>query len=149
MESLLIAAQDNALRTNHIKARRDKTQQNSKRRLCGDRDETINHIKSECNKLAQKAYKARHDWVGKVIHREMCKKFKFDHTNKWYMHNPSHVLQNDTHKLLWDFNIQTDHRLPARIPDLIIITKKKKKKENLQNCRLSCPGEPQNKSEGK
>ena len=42
-ESLLIAAQDNAIRTNHIKTRIDKTQQNSKCRLCGDRDETINH----------------------------------------------------------------------------------------------------------
>ena len=40
-ESLLIAAQDNAIRNNHIKARIDKTQQNSKCRLCGDRDETI------------------------------------------------------------------------------------------------------------
>ena len=39
----------------------------SKFRLCGDRDETINHIISECSKLAQKKYKARHDWVGKVI----------------------------------------------------------------------------------
>ena len=55
-ESLLIAAQDNAIRTNHIKARIDKTQQNSKCRLCGDRDETINHIISECGKLAQKEY---------------------------------------------------------------------------------------------
>ena len=44
------------------------TQQNSKCRLCGDRDETINHIISECSKWAQKEYKARHDWVGKVIH---------------------------------------------------------------------------------
>ena len=68
MESLLIAAQDNAIRTNHIKARIDKTQQNSKCRLCGDRDETINHIISKCIKLAQKEYKKRHDWVGKVIH---------------------------------------------------------------------------------
>ena len=24
--------------------------------LCGDKDETINHIKSECSKLAQKEY---------------------------------------------------------------------------------------------
>ena len=23
-------------------------------------------------------------------------------TNKWYMHYPSPVLENDTHKLLWD-----------------------------------------------
>ena len=77
-------------------------------------DETINHIISECSKLAQKEYKARHDWVGKVIHWEMCKKFKFDHTNKWYMHNPAPVLENDTHKLLCDFNIQMDHLIPAR-----------------------------------
>ena len=75
---------------NNNKARIDKTQQNSKCRLCGDRDETINHI-SECSKSAQKEYKTRHDWVSKVIHWEMCKKFKFDHNNKWYMHNPAPV----------------------------------------------------------
>ena len=80
--------------------------------------------------IAQKEYKARHDWVGKVIHREMCKKFQFDHTNKWYMHNPAPVLENDTHKLLWDFNIQTDHLIPDRRPDLIIINKKKR------NCKI-------------
>ena len=62
------------------------------------------------------------------------------------MHNPAPVLENDTHKLLCDFNIQTDHQIPARRPDLIIINNKKK--ENLQNCWLCCPGWPQNKSEG-
>ena len=97
-ESLLIAAQNNAIRTNHIKARIDKTQQKSKSRLCGERDKTINHIIRECSKLAQKQYETRHDWVGKVIHWELCKKFKFDHTNKWYMLNPATVLENDTHK---------------------------------------------------
>ena len=142
-ESLLMAAQ-NAIRSNHIKARIDKTQQNSKCRLCGDRDETINHIISECSKLAQKEYKTRHDWEGKVTHWEMCKKFKFDHTNKWYMHNLAPVVENDTHKLLWDFDIHTDHLISARRPDLII---NKNKKENLQNCRLCCPRWPQNKTE--
>ena len=43
------------------------------------------------------------------------------------MHNPASVLENDTHKLLWDFNIQTDHLILARRPDLIIINKKKKR----------------------
>ena len=56
----------------------------------------------------------------------MCKKFKFDHTNKWYIHNPAPVLENVTHKLLWDFNKQTDHLIPARRPDLIITNKKKR-----------------------
>ena len=48
-ESLQIAAQNNSIRTNQIKARKDKTQQNSKCRLCGDRVETINYIISECS----------------------------------------------------------------------------------------------------
>ena len=116
--------QNSPIRTNHIKARIDKTQQNSKYRLCGDRDETINIIISECSKLAQKEYKARHDWVGKVIHWEMCKKFKLDHANKWYMHNPAPVQENDSHKLIWDFDIQTDHLISAWKPDHIIINKK-------------------------
>ena len=42
------------------------------------------------------------------------------------MQNPAPVLENDTHKLLWDFDIQTDHLISARRPDLIIINKKKR-----------------------
>ena len=45
------------------------------------------------------------------------------------MHNPVPVLENATHKLLWHFNIQTDHLIPARRPDLII-----KKKE--RTCKI-------------
>ena len=54
----------------------------------------------------------------------MCKKFRFDHTNKWYIHDPASVLENDTHKLLWDLDIQTDHLITARRPDLLVINKK-------------------------
>ena len=42
------------------------------------------------------------------------------------MQNLAPVLENATHKLLWDFNIQTDHLIPVRSPDLIIINKKKR-----------------------
>ena len=80
-------------------------QQNSRCRSCGDRDETINHMKSECGKLAQKEYKIRHDWVGKVIHLESYKKLEFNHTSKCYMHNPESVLENETHNHLLDFEI--------------------------------------------
>ena len=111
-------------------------QQNSKCRQCGDRDEIINHI-SECSKLAQMDYKVRHDWVAKVIHREICKKFKFDHVNKWCMHNPLLLLENDTHKLQWDFDIHTDHLISARRPDLIIINTKKKKICKIVNFAVS------------
>ena len=118
--------------------RLDKTQQNCKCRLCGERDETINHIISECSKLAQKEYKTRHDWVGKVIQWEMWKKSKFDHTNTWYIHNPALVPENyglrHTHGLsnlgqktrlnnnqqkkgtckIVDFAIPADHRIKLK-----------------------------------
>ena len=41
------------------------------------------------------------------------------------MHNPASVLKNGSHKLLRDFDIQTDHLIPTRKPDLIIINKKR------------------------
>ena len=37
---------------------------------------------SECCKLIQRTYKTRHDWERKVIHRELCKKLKFDRATK-------------------------------------------------------------------
>ena len=62
--------------------------------------------------------------MGEGIPWEMCKKFKFGYTIKWDIHNPASFLENEAHKLLWGFDIQTDHLISARIPDLIIINKK-------------------------
>ena len=42
------------------------------------------------------------------------------------MHNPAPVLENNTRKLLCDFDIHTDHQISTRRLDLIIINKKKK-----------------------
>ena len=41
------------------------------------------------------------------------------------MHNPASVQEKATHKLPWDFDIQTDHLISARRPDLITINKKR------------------------
>ena len=64
---------------------------------------------SECNKLLQKEYNTRHDGVGNVILRELYKKLKLDHTNQWQIQNQESVLENETHNILWNFEIQTDH----------------------------------------
>ena len=53
------------------------------------------------------------------------------------MHIPAPLLGDDSHKLLWDFNIQTDHLIPARRLDLIIINKKKKKESAKLSTLLS------------
>ena len=94
-------------------------QQNSRCRLCGDRDETINRIISEYSNLAQWEYNMRHAWMGKVIHLELCKRFEFEHMN-----NPESVLET-----VLENEIQMDHLISARRPDLVIVTPTKKKKK--------------------
>ena len=42
------------------------------------------------------------------------------------LHNPTPVLENNTHKLLWVFDIHTDHQISARGKDLIKIKQKKR-----------------------
>ena len=100
---------------------------------------------SECSKLAQKSMSL--DTTagrGDLIHWEFYKKFKFNHTNKWYMHNPEFILEKETHKPFWNSEIQTDHLISVRWPDLVIVNNNNKKK-TLPNRRLCCPGKPQSK----
>ena len=45
---------------------------------------------------------------GKLIYLLLCLRLKFDHTDKYYMHKIKPVLENESHKILGDFKIQTD-----------------------------------------
>ena len=90
--------------------------------MCWKRGSDQSHNK----RIAQKECKTKHDWMGKMIHWELCKKLKFDYTNKSYMHNTKSVVENETHKLLWRFKIQTDNLISTRQPDLTITNKKEK-----------------------
>ena len=46
------------------------------------------------------------------------------------MHKPESIQENETHKILWYFEIQTDKLNPARRPDLVLINEKRKTKTN-------------------
>ena len=64
MEGMIIAAQDQVLRTNSMKRIIDKQNVSAKCRMCRESDETISHIVSECKKLAQKQNRCwRHEKV--------------------------------------------------------------------------------------
>ena len=67
-ESLIVAGQNESIRTNLVKAKIDKSQGDSLCRVFRKVDESIDHIVSGCSKLAQKEYKKRHDNLGKIVH---------------------------------------------------------------------------------
>ena len=62
-----------------------------------------------------------------MIHWELCKRSKLDHTTKWYMHKPESIPKKWDTKIPWDFEIQMDHLIPVRRPNPVLINKKKKR----------------------
>ena len=81
----------------------------------------ILYVDSLCRKvdegtdLAQKEYKRRHNNLGKIVDWKLARKCNFEAGDKWYEHE-AEILENEDHKILWDFSIQTDHVIEARRP---------------------------------
>lgn len=123
-EGLLMAAQDQALPTRSHKVKIMKEPGTSLCRMCGAREETVMHILSECEKLAQSEYRKRHDKVATIIHWELCGLHGFDRSEKWYDHQAAAVLESDDVKILWDFNIWCDRMVEARRPDIVVVDKR-------------------------
>ena len=73
-ESLLIAAQDQALHMNLVKRDIYNMGETNKCRLCGEKLDSVIHLVSACKMLAQREYKRRHDKVYQCLHWLLCVK---------------------------------------------------------------------------
>ena len=82
-------------------------------------------------------YKTRHCWL------EIKELHQFDHYTKWYMHKPESILENDTNKIHWDFEIQAGLLFSDRRLDLVLINKY----ENFSSCEFNCPQSENNFSD--
>ena len=122
-ESLIMAAQEQALNCNSVKKDIYGLKVSDKCRLCGKNVESITHIVSACSMLAQRDYKRRHDKVCLNLHWNLCKKYGINVVDKWYQHKPEAVLENDAVKILWDFSVQTDRVIEHRRPDIVVVDK--------------------------
>ena len=95
-ESIIMAVQEQAIMINTIKTKINKTQAESKCRLYGKVDEKVKHLVCECPIFTQREYKRKHDWVGRKIHWEVCRKIGFDVNKKWNKYASEEVLENDS-----------------------------------------------------
>ena len=114
---MIFAAQEQVLKTNWIRKNIDGQEVSEKCRMCGERDESITHLIAECKNLAQKDYKQIHN-IARIVHLELCQKFGLVGKVKLYIRKSASVVGNDRVKILWDFNIQTDHVTQHRKPEL-------------------------------
>ena len=128
-ESFIIAAQEQALRTNFVRATIDQVEGvDANCRVCGLHLETVKHVVSGCSELAKKQYKIRHDKMGTRVHWELCKKYGIKCGDKWYNHTPESYSSTDdgTNEIYWDKKVITPVSLEHNTPDLIVIEKGKK-----------------------
>lgn len=132
-ESLLIAAQDQALKTRYIEHRVMKTREDERCRMCKEKSETVTHIMTACPILAQREYIDRHNRVCSLIHYEICRNYNCHlSVQKWYQHKPENVTTNNGKvTILYDHPIRTDRTVTgtnegggANRPDIVIRAEK-------------------------
>ena len=80
-----MAAQNQSIRTNLVKARIDKSEGDSLCRVCRKVDESMDHIVSGFSKFVQKECKRRRDNLGKIVHWKLARKCNVEARDKWYV----------------------------------------------------------------
>jgi len=125
-EAQLVAAQDQALGVRAVQNRIYGMAVPLNCRVCGAVPEYVDHLLSSCTPLAPTMYMQRHNRIGKIIHWSILKRFNSAVSRNYWDHDPVAVVENQEMKVLWDFNIYTDHLLTARRPDIVVIDKLQK-----------------------
>ena len=95
-------------------------------RICGQYQETIDHIVAGCPELAKTEYLHRHDKPASYLHWNICKELNINVEEKWYEHDPHTATERDNITILWDMPIQTDRELKFNRPDIVIKDKQEK-----------------------
>jgi len=110
MESLIIAAQDQALKTHY---QRNIMQQPIDRqcRMYCKAEEHIKHFVAGCTMLVPFKETNRHNKVNGYIHWMVSKHAKLQVTDKYYEHIPERVLTANGTAILWDTPVIADQTI--------------------------------------
>lgn len=63
-------------------------------RMCREKAETVNHLVSECSKLAQRDYRGRHDSVVRYVHLQLCGRRGLEKADRWYNQQLEAIIEN-------------------------------------------------------
>ena len=61
-----------------------------------------------------------------IVYRNICTEYGLETPrSKW--ETPPKVVENEPGKILWDFQIQTDRKVMANQPDIMVVDKEQRK----------------------
>lgn len=122
-EGFICAIQDQVIPTRSYRRyiMKDNSVDNVNCRLCGEVNETIEHLMNGCRKLAARDYTNRHNNVARIVHRELCLQYGLvSKSVAYYIYTPERVLENDKCLVYWDREILTDRTVQHNRPDIFL-----------------------------
>ena len=93
--------------------------------VCKKDKETVAHIVCGCNVLLQTGYLKRHHRILRAVYCHLLQQLGFeDGLLQWYKEDyVEQVKENNSCKLFWDFQFETDRVVKGTRPDIVIVMK--------------------------
>ena len=121
-ESLIVAAQNQSIRTSLVKAKIEESQKETPCKADGSTD----HVAFGCSKLPEKDYERSHDNLGEIVYWKLARKCSFNAGDDCCEDELESFSENKDYKILWSFSIQTGHVLKTQRQDLVAVDKKRR-----------------------
>ena len=102
----IVSMLEKMIETKMWKVARGLTCDNVKCRVCGEQEETVEHLLAGCKKLAGSEYTRRHNRALMILAVQWAIEHQLiDNQTKWYRERweRGHVLESKDAKLVWDF----------------------------------------------
>ena len=117
-EGLVLAAQDQALRTRYYEHHILHRDVSVTCRLCSAGLETVDHIVSGCSAIVPTEYTDRHNQVASIMHWNTCRHFQVPVKSRWYWHQPDSLVETDDFVVMRDTTIPSRRKIKANRPDM-------------------------------
>ena len=137
-EGLVVAAQDQALRTQYYECKILHRDVSPTCHMCSVGLETVDHIVEGCSALAPADYTDRHNQVASIIHWDVCRHFGVPVESRWYRHHPDKLVETDDVTMMWDTTIPTARKIKANHPDICL---RNRKTNTCLLIDISCPAD--------
>ena len=95
-------------------------------RICGQFQETLDHLVSGCPELAKTKYMQRHKKAVACLPWTICKHYDIKVRDKHYEHEQATTTETQAATILWDMPIQADKEIKANRRDMVVKDKKKR-----------------------
>ena len=94
---------------------------NEKCKHCRTSYKSVDHMATQCDRMAYYDYKQRHDEVLKCLHLALCKYYKISLNNKIRKHELQKFSYNDKVEIRIDTTVKSDIKIKHNSPEIYVV----------------------------